>query len=768
MKQRVGLIMALCLLLFAGGGGGCAPADDEAGTHIDAGEALLEDNQHQKARAEFKRALAVDDTSIAAWSGLAEASLKRGDVKAATEAYQRILDIDPEHATARIKIARFDVLAGRLEPAEEKIRQVLSNHPDQVEALFVLADIKEKSGNMDQAVRIYQEIISQDELDNSRVVKALTKQARVQARSGELDQAEISLIKAAALETGTLEPRLMLFNLYLARQKLEKAEEVITEMVDAHPGDQRLRLLLGKFYFQQGRTEKAEAAFLQSTRIGQRDLLPWILAGKYYDAVNQPDEALEMYETARSLEPHNTRVLTTLAEFHLKRENNREARAILDELLDHNPGYFPARLLKVRQAISAGNFDRALELCQRYLKGNPASKDLLTLKGVAYLGQEEFQKAEDSLKEAIRVSPEDIYARVNLARVYLQQDKTEAVDQVNREILALITKHSGMAVILGDKNLHLQTVKESLQSPDDLSRFVAANPFGRMRLESLEKLTQQYDYLMQSLEALLADNPSLINVFESMVLLHAIRGEYDLALEKCDRQIEKIQDHPDMVAEVYNVRGGLLLARGAVDQAVDAYQNAIDLAPDFLQPYYGLAKCYIVNKDLDNAIGQYLAILARRPDQAGPHLMLGILYKLRENLSAAEKHYRRALEINPDLTQAANNLAYLLAENGRELDKALNLALEVKSRHPDDPYTRDTLGWVYYQKGLYEEAVRELSFSAQELPDNATAHYHLGMAWYQRGDFKQARKYLKRALEIDGSFSHASQAGKILEKIEKD
>ncbi len=766
MKERVGLIMALCLLLLAGGG--CAPADDEAGTRIDAGRALLEDNQYQKARAEFKRALAVDETSTAAWSGLAEASLKRGEVKAATEAYQRILDIDPEHATARIKIARFDVLAGRLELAEEKIRQVLSIHPGRVEALFVLADIQEKSGNMDQAVRIYQDIISQDDLDNSRVVKALTNQARVQARSGELDQAEISLIKAVALETGSLEPRLMLFNLYLARQNLEKAEEVITAIVDAHPGNQRLRLLLGKFYFQQGRTKKAEAAFLQATRIGQRDLLPWIMAGKFYDAVNQPDEALEMYETARKLEPHNTKVLTTLAEFHLKRQNNREARTILDQLLDHNPGYFPARLLKVRQAISAGNFDRALELCQRYLKGNPASNDLWTLKGLAYLEQEEFQKAEDSLKEAIRISPQDIYARINLARVYLQQGQTEAVDQVNRELFALINKHSGMAVILGDKNLHLQTVKESLQSLDDLSRFVATNPFGRMRLESLERLTQQYDYLMQSLEALLANNPFMIKVFESMVLLHAVRGEYDLALEKCDRQIEELQDHPDKVAAVYNVRGGLLLARGDVDQAVEAYQKAVDLAPDFLQPYYGLAKCYIVNKDLDSAIGQYLAILDRRPDQAGPHLMLGILYKLRENLSAAEKHYRRALEIDPDLTQAANNLAYLLAENGRELDKALNLALEVKSRNPDDPYIRDTLGWVYYQKGLYEEAVRELSFSAQELPDNAIAHYHLGMACYQRGDFEQAGKYLKRALEIDGGFSRAVQAGKILEKMEKD
>lgn len=46
---------------------------------------------------------------------------------------------------------------------------------------------------------------------------------------------------------------------------------------------------------------------------------------------------------------------------------------------------------------------------------------------------------------------------------------------------------------------------------------------------------------------------------------------------------------------------------------------------------------------------------------------------------------------------------------------------------PDSPVAADTLGWVYYQKGIYGFAVDLLLEALQKAPDNATYHYHLGM-----------------------------------------
>ena len=111
---------------------------------------------------------------------------------------------------------------------------------------------------------------------------------------------------------------------------------------------------------------------------------------------------------------------------------------------------------------------------------------------------------------------------------------------------------------------------------------------------------------------------------------------------------------------------------------------------------------------------------------------------------------------------AANNLAYLLADQNRDLNEALRLAGIAKKANPDDPGITDTLGWVYYKRGLYANAVSELSFAAEKLPDNATVRYHLGMSYLNNGEKEKARQELEKALSLDRSFDGSDEAQKAL------
>ena len=99
------------------------------------------------------------------------------------------------------------------------------------------------------------------------------------------------------------------------------------------------------------------------------------------------------------------------------------------------------------------------------------------------------------------------------------------------------------------------------------------------------------------------------------------------------------------------------------------------------------------------------------------------------------------------------------------MDEALKLAQVAKAKLPDDPGVMDTLGWIYYKKGLYGNAVQELSDSLDALPDNATVNYHLGAALFKKGDTAQAKSVLEKALSLDENFDGADDARRMLDEI---
>jgi tetratricopeptide (TPR) repeat protein len=138
------------------------------------------------------------------------------------------------------------------------------------------------------------------------------------------------------------------------------------------------------------------------------------------------------------------------------------------------------------------------------------------------------------------------------------------------------------------------------------------------------------------------------------------------------------------------------------------------------------------------------------------------LYDAQKKFDLSEKQYREVLRIDDTFAPAANNLAFLLADQSKKLDEALMLAQKAKERLPEDPSIMDTLGWVYYKRGLYDSAIAEFIGSIEKLPNNASVQYHLGMAYYKKEDSKLAREHLRRALQLGNDFNGADEARKIL------
>ena len=178
-----------------------------------------------------------------------------------------------------------------------------------------------------------------------------------------------------------------------------------------------------------------------------------------------------------------------------------------------------------------------------------------------------------------------------------------------------------------------------------------------------------------------------------------------------------------------------------------------------------LGTFYASQRRLDEAVAQFNQLATRQPNSVGVHTSLGTLLQMQNRTDEARSSYEQALALDPHAAVAANNLAWIYAEAGSNLDEALKLAQTAKARLPNRAEVNDTLGWVYVKKGLGTLAIPVLRQSILADPRNASYHYHLGMAYLTAGDAGSARTSLERALAIDPNFPGATIARDSLTRL---
>ena len=109
----------------------------------------------------------------------------------------------------------------------------------------------------------------------------------------------------------------------------------------------------------------------------------------------------------------------------------------------------------------------------------------------------------------------------------------------------------------------------------------------------------------------------------------------------------------------------------------------------------------------------------------------------------------------------------MYAERGEKLDVALQLAEKAQPKLRGSPEATDTLGWIYYKMKMPTRAVSILEESAQKDLTNPVFQYHLGMAYWEAGDWTNARRSLKGALKLKSDFPGSEEAKRTLSLIKK-
>ena len=145
--------------------------------------------------------------------------------------------------------------------------------------------------------------------------------------------------------------------------------------------------------------------------------------------------------------------------------------------------------------------------------------------------------------------------------------------------------------------------------------------------------------------------------------------------------------------------------------------------------------------------------------------MIAAILQTQNKRDEAKKAYRDTLAVDPTAAVAANNLAWMMTEDNGNLDDALQLVQTAKTKLPDSPEVNDTLGVIYYKKGLHDQAIAAFKQSVERQPNTAIFQYHLGLASAKAGQFTQARRALETALRLDPKGADASEAKAALSQL---
>jgi len=354
-----------------------------------------------------------------------------------------------------------------------------------------------------------------------------------------------------------------------------------------------------------------------------------------------------------------------------------------------------------------------------------------------------------------------------IAGIFISENNFLQAKESAEEILKLAPDNYQAIKLLGNIYMQENNFNKAINYFSTLVALFPQNPDGFFLLGLLNKRQQKYEEAVANFEAALTKGHTDINVFVNLVSTMMENNMLDEAITRCDENLMRLKGQSKSQAIIYDLKGKLYLVKNSIPLAEKSFKSAIISDANYLSPYYSLAKiCFSEGRE-DNAIKQYKNAIESNSgsQQELPNMMLGIIFSMKKQFNLSELHYRKALEINPDFAPAANNLAYLLAEQDKNLDEALKLSQKAIIILPDDPRIQDTLGWVFVKIGFYEQAIQAFSDSLRYLPDNATLHYHLGVAYFKKGDTRKAQTALEQALKIDKNFAEADQALKLLAGI---
>ncbi len=371
-----------------------------------------------------------------------------------------------------------------------------------------------------------------------------------------------------------------------------------------------------------------------------------------------------------------------------------DASSIDDASKSTSTGQVPAHVnAKIRGAIDNadnGRVDAAIttltELVDDAEGGFLAAFNL----GVLYERRAEYDVAARRYLQSLQKYPDFSPALVNLARIYIRQDRASDADEFARRFIEM--------------------------RPENLEHKAA-------RLE-IQLAQRRYEDVVRAAKEILRKDERHVDAMLAMAHANYQLDRYELGLAILRSAVKLAPKR----AEIYYLYGNIELAMGQKPAAMINYRKAVELQPDYPEARNNLGLLYHEARDYDAAIEQYLAALDGFPDYKEAYLNLGNAYKGSARFKEAEGAFLRAISLDNGFADAYFNLGILYLESdvpGTETVPRLHKSIEAFNLYrqaakstmtSDDPTSRfiDEANKSIEQAKKREEMAKRAQIQAEE------------------------------------------------------
>jgi tetratricopeptide (TPR) repeat protein len=719
------------------------------------GNRYMAGKKYMEAIVSYRNAIKQDDKFGEARLKLAEAYFATNDVRNALAESVRAADIMPDNVDAQLSAGALLLAARRYPEARARATAALSKEPRNARALVLLGNSLAGLKEVDAAIEQVEQAIDED----PSLTLSYANLGDLYSAKGDKEAALSAFTRAVDADPKAVFPHLSLANFLWSSGKRDEAERELKTALELEPQSPGVNRALATFYIVQNNLAAAEPYMKAYANLAGSEAK--LALGDFYVLARKSTDAVGLLTELAKQPEYFIPATLRLAVVDFNAGRRADAYKKVEEALQREPKNEAALQAKARFLVIDHKNSEGLAIAEKAVAANPRSARSRYIRGLAFEATGAIDQAVTDYEEVLKALPAALPVQARLASLHLTQGRFRDALQLSQGVVKARPQSTDAHFVYAQALFKSGDLTGAERELSGLAKLRPNSPDVYTWIGMLYEAKNDLARARASFERALALEPGSRSALAGLVDVDLKTGKTASALDRIEKQAAANPRDPQLAM----MKGHAYFAVRDFAKAETAFRTLLDLEPNSMDGYSNLGALYILQNRLDEARKTFEEMATRDKNPVVAETMLGTILVRQNNSGEARKHFERAIQLNPRAAVAANNLAWDYATTGGNLDTALKLAQTAKAELPDNAVVTDTLGWIYYQKGLASLAVTTLREASDQNPKNANIRYHLGLAHLKNGDKVAARSLLEEVLRLNPSFQNADDVRRVLASI---